>query len=331
MSAEPHSSGVSVPSRVPRRSARAERSTGSANAAQPAAEHRVVDVGDRLDDALVVGRKRHDARVVGALGHWPGELDDVRGEPTADLRDDRRDVGAAAVDLVEEQRRGHADASQGPPDHDGLRLHTLDGRQHQHGGVEHGERPLHLGDEVGVTGGVQEVDGQVPISKDVTAARMVMPRRARAPSSRCGSCPRRRCRARRARLPRRAGARSGWSCRRQHARRSRGSGRTGRHGAAPRWDGSGSGAWKLPARVCPSEKPSVTPASVTRGGSAVPLTFPARSSSATARGRCAALTGVIESTAERRDSPTAVLVRVGPSVTSHAGEPGGPMDSSGQA
>lgn len=44
----------------------------------------------------------------------------------------------------------------------------------------------------------------------------------------------------------------------------------------------------------------MTPASVTRGDSAVPLAFPARSSSATAHDWCAALTGVIESSAQRR-------------------------------
>jgi hypothetical protein len=43
----------------------------------------------------------------------------------------------------------------------GLRLHALDGRDDQHGPVEHAQHALHLGDEVGVPGRVDQVDGDI--------------------------------------------------------------------------------------------------------------------------------------------------------------------------
>ena len=42
-----------------------------------------------------------------------------------------------------------------------LGLHPLHGRDHQHDAVEHAQRPLDLGDEVGMAGGIDEIDGQV--------------------------------------------------------------------------------------------------------------------------------------------------------------------------
>ena len=145
--------------------AAAQRRTDAAHreraVVDPSREHALVDLRDCLDDGLVVRRDRFDVGVPSALAHRAGELDDVRRQPAADLRDDGCDVGAGAVDLVDEQRGRDADAPQGAPDNDGLRLHALDRRQHQHRGVENGQRSLHLGDEVGVTGRVHEVHGQV--------------------------------------------------------------------------------------------------------------------------------------------------------------------------
>ena len=164
----------------------------------PSREHALVDLGDCLDDGLVVRRDRFDVGVPSALAHRAGELDDVRRQPAADLRDDGCDVGAGAVDLVDEQRGRDADAPQGAPEHDGLRLHALDRRQHQHRGVENGQRALHLGDEVGVTGRVHEVHGQVvDVEGRDRGADGDAARGARGPSSRCASCRRRRCRVRR--------------------------------------------------------------------------------------------------------------------------------------
>ena len=67
-------------------------------------------------------------------------------------------VGAGAVDLVDEQQRGQPQPAQRAHQHPGLRLHALHRREHQHRAVEHAEHPLHLGDEVRVAGGVDEVD-----------------------------------------------------------------------------------------------------------------------------------------------------------------------------
>jgi hypothetical protein len=47
---------------------------------------------------------------------------------------------------------------QRPHQDPGLGLDALDGREHQHGTVQHPEHPLDLGDEVGVPRGVDDVD-----------------------------------------------------------------------------------------------------------------------------------------------------------------------------
>jgi len=49
-------------------------------------------------------------------------------------------------------------APQHPPQHHGLRLHSPDRADHQDGRVQDGQAALDLGDEVGVTRGVNEID-----------------------------------------------------------------------------------------------------------------------------------------------------------------------------
>ena len=71
------------------------------------------------------------------------------------------DVGAGAVDLVDEQQGGHPEPLQGAHQDPGLRLDTLDGGQHEDRAVEHPEGALDLGDEVRVPGGVDHVHGDV--------------------------------------------------------------------------------------------------------------------------------------------------------------------------
>ena len=66
---------------------------------------------------------------------------------------------AAAVDLVDEDQRRDPQALQRAHQHARLRLHALDGGDDEHRAVEHAEHPLDLGDEVGVAGGVDQVDG----------------------------------------------------------------------------------------------------------------------------------------------------------------------------
>jgi hypothetical protein len=68
---------------------------------------------------------------------------------------------AGAIDLVDEQQGGDAQALQRAHEHAGLGLHALHGRDDQDGAVEHGQRPLHLGDEVRVAGRVDQVDRDV--------------------------------------------------------------------------------------------------------------------------------------------------------------------------
>lgn len=68
---------------------------------------------------------------------------------------------APAVELVDEDQRGDAQASQGAHQDAGLCLNAFDGRDDQDGAVEHVQNALNLGDEVGVAGSVDEVDGQV--------------------------------------------------------------------------------------------------------------------------------------------------------------------------
>lgn len=68
---------------------------------------------------------------------------------------------APAVELVDEDQCGDAQASQGAHQDAGLCLDAFDGRDDQDGAVEHVQDALHLGDEVGVAGSVDEVDGQV--------------------------------------------------------------------------------------------------------------------------------------------------------------------------
>ncbi len=85
---------------------------------------------------------------------------DRRGvELLGDLAQQAAVPGALAVDLVDEQERRDAQAPQRPHQDAGLGLHALDGRDHQDRAVEHAEGPFDLGDEVGVAGRVDEVDG----------------------------------------------------------------------------------------------------------------------------------------------------------------------------
>ena len=71
---------------------------------------------------------------------------------------DRLISRAAAVDLVHEDQHRDVQPPQRPHQHAGLRLHALHRGDHQHGAVEHAQHPFHLGDEIRVAGGVDQVD-----------------------------------------------------------------------------------------------------------------------------------------------------------------------------
>ena len=68
------------------------------------------------------------------------------------------EVGAHAVVLVDEGDAGHAVALSLAPHGLGLRLHAGNGVEHGHGAVEHAQGTLHLGREVHVAGGVDDLE-----------------------------------------------------------------------------------------------------------------------------------------------------------------------------
>ena len=70
-------------------------------------------------------------------------------------------VGAGAVDLVDEDQGRDAHPAKRPHEQRRLGLDALDRRHHEHRAVEHAEDALDLGDEVGVAGRVDDVDGEL--------------------------------------------------------------------------------------------------------------------------------------------------------------------------
>ncbi|MNN02503.1 hypothetical protein D3C81_1151650 [compost metagenome] len=72
-----------------------------------------------------------------------------------------QEIGAFTINLVDEENMRYRHSLQGVDQYPGLRLNPLDGRHHDDGEVEQGERTLHLGNEIRVPGGVQQIDQQV--------------------------------------------------------------------------------------------------------------------------------------------------------------------------
>ena len=70
-------------------------------------------------------------------------------------------AGAKPVNLIDEKQKGHVQAAKRLHQHARLRLHALDGGNHHHGGIEHTQRSLDLGNEIGVAGRIDEIDGSV--------------------------------------------------------------------------------------------------------------------------------------------------------------------------
>ena len=101
------------------------------------------------------------------LAHRPlrpgadGDLDRDRvalQEPFLDLLVDPLELGTDAVHLVDEAEPGDMILGRLPPDGLALGLDSLDRRKDDDRAVEHAERPLDLGGEVHVAGGVDDVD-----------------------------------------------------------------------------------------------------------------------------------------------------------------------------
>ena len=68
---------------------------------------------------------------------------------------------AEAVDLVDEDEQRQPGGAHGSREAARLRLHALDGRDHQHDAIQHAQRTLDLSDEVTVSGGVDQIDFEV--------------------------------------------------------------------------------------------------------------------------------------------------------------------------
>ncbi len=91
--------------------------------------------------------------------------------------DDRGEVGADAVHLVDEADAGNAVLVGLAPDGLGLGLDAGDGVEHGDRAVEHAQRALDFDGEVDVTGRVDDVDRRGRCHWHVVAAEvMVMPR-----------------------------------------------------------------------------------------------------------------------------------------------------------
>ena len=78
-------------------------------------------------------------------------------EALLDLVEHTLRVRACAIDLVDEEQRGNFEPLQRAHQDSRLRLHSFHCREHEHAAVEHAEHSLHLGDEVGMAGRVDEI------------------------------------------------------------------------------------------------------------------------------------------------------------------------------
>ena len=165
VAAEPANTGCSTASRVWAAASASSwpgvRSRPSTYAASRASSCSARATGLALAEGAVVGSVRREGRGPRPEPRGGAHRQDVRGQPAPDRLQDAVDVGAGAVDLVDEQQGRHPEPLQRPHQDPGLRLDPLDRGQHEHGAVEHAEDALDLGDEVGVARGVDDVDRHV--------------------------------------------------------------------------------------------------------------------------------------------------------------------------
>ena len=110
-----------------------------------AVQERLVVLGERPQEGFFVAVHRNDA--------GRQSLRDRGNHPVG--------VGPAAVGLVDEEKRRHAQAVERAPEERRLCLHPFDRRDDENGAVEHSEHALDLGDEVRVPRRVDEIDGDV--------------------------------------------------------------------------------------------------------------------------------------------------------------------------
>jgi len=126
-------------------------------------EQCLVTLGKHLDESRRerVVRRRTVDRVARALAAHGSHSDRSRSELVADFGQHAPAIGAATVDFVHEHERWDPQSLQRAHQDARLRLHALDGGDHQHGAVEHAQDTLDLGDEIRVARRVDQVDGDV--------------------------------------------------------------------------------------------------------------------------------------------------------------------------
>ena len=131
---------------------------------QIARQDRIVMVGEALGERCpkrrIIGSVRSEAGAARARPVCGPHRHDVGRQLLRNALQHAFDVCAAAVDLVDENDGRDFQPLQRPHQHARLRLHAFHGGDDQHGAVEHVEHPFHLGDEIGVAGRVDQIDGE---------------------------------------------------------------------------------------------------------------------------------------------------------------------------
>lgn len=90
-----------------------------------------------------------------------GHGNDAKIEQVPDIVQHGTDPRTEAIDLVDEDRHRQAEAAYRARQAACLRLHAFDGGDHENHRIEGEQRPLDLRDEIGVAGGVDQVDVQI--------------------------------------------------------------------------------------------------------------------------------------------------------------------------
>ncbi len=109
---------------------------------------------DQVDQALELS---HRPFGTGADGNLHGDRVALQ-QPLLDFLVDPLELGADAVQLVDEADPGNAVLGRLPPDRLALGLDPLDGRKHDDSTVQDPQRALDLGGEVDVPGRVDDID-----------------------------------------------------------------------------------------------------------------------------------------------------------------------------
>jgi hypothetical protein len=123
-----------------------------------------LDLGDRLTLVVVrkpvplLGQDRGDASQILLGAQREGKNDRVGAKTLTDVGDHRLEVGAGAVELVDEGQARHPIAIRAHPHAVALRFDPCDAAENADRAVEHAQRPLDFSGEVDVPGRVDNVD-----------------------------------------------------------------------------------------------------------------------------------------------------------------------------